>query len=357
MAAGNSKIDCVTLTENKGRHYLFPAIARLSQDRYVLMFHDAPARKPPVQHDPKSMLSIVTGTKPWEPDMKRKRPVPRFPCSGYAPTISRLSEDRLVIIDNSWHIYNWMGEPLVRTIKQHDWVLMLRGAHTIIVDDSSDKLRFGKPRRIFGTEYPIVFCYDSPVIENETILCAVDYNTDCSRMEDNPWETLLMASKDPGHNWEPRGRIYFEEDFEDLPRLNCPSIVQLDDSRLICALSDFVSKPEIFFSNSDDTGRTWSKPEAAGITGRSHSLIRLSDGRLLLVVNPVDAPQSIVARISEDDGRTWPENLSLKIDDRSISAACGHPRGLQMDDGSVFFVYHSHLKKGTRSIVGAHFEI
>jgi len=76
-----------------------------------------------------------------------------------------------------------------------------------------------------------------------------------------------------------------------------------------------------------------------------------------MTYSPLKAPHGVIYRISEDGGRTWPESAGGVIDDSSESADCGHARGIQLDDGSIYLVYYVHLPNGIRIIKGARIEI
>jgi hypothetical protein len=358
MPGNKISAEITTLLENKSRYLAFPGIARLGREKYMLMFHDAPAHNPAVMQDPESLLGTVTGPAPWAPDLKTRRTVPRFSCAGHSPSAIALSENRAMIIDNRWYIYNWLGEMDIRIIKNYDWTTVLRGAYAVAVDTSGEKPLFGKPSRITSHHYPVVSCYDTPIAVGESsLLCAVDYDGNCTQMKDKPWETVLMRTDDLGQTWHLHAEIAMEKNLEGLPRMHYPSVRQTHDGRLVCILSSLEAEPRIFITESEGDGAAWSKPRPAGFAGRDSSFIALSDGRLIAAYSDTRAPFGIKFRVSDDCGGSWPDSAESTVDESSVSTDCGWPRGIQTDDGSVFITYYIHRPSGARAIMGARFVI
>ena len=353
------------LLQRRGRHYAFPALGELPGGRRALLFHDAPSREPETLFDPESRLAIVTATPQGHFSPSHTLPVPRFSFSGYAPSIVPLHENHLLVSDNSWHVYHWMGEPNVRIIEKHEWVVLLRGAHTIEIDASGDALRFGKPRRVASLNYPVATCYGPPILENaNSILLAVDYNIEAHQLHDRPWETVLMKSPDLGETWSMAGRIYFEPDMKDLPKLHSPCAVKSPAGDLICSLESFTSAPKIFISRSADGGASWSPPAPAGLTGYYHFLLQLADGRFLLSLTPA-APNPASAAdafphhddldlfFSEDGGSSWNNHKRILVERKKKSpAGCIAPRPSQLPGGDLYFTFHSFTVKDTRALCG-----
>jgi hypothetical protein len=354
----NNAAEITVLYENKDRFPAMPSIARLSGDKYLFLYHDAPARKPHAKFDPKMQLGAMTGPAPDRPDLKTRGNIPRFSGAGTAPGAVRLSDNLAIITDNRWFVYNWMGEPDVQVVLHYDWALMLRGGYSLLADASGEKLRFGKPRRITSPNYPAVSCYDNPLPLNEnTVLCPVDYDSNAMQLQDRPWEAIIMRTDDHGAIWRPHGTIHAEKDGSGLPRLKRPVVRMLPGGRLVCSLVSHVVSSEIYVLESDDGGENWSEPKPTGVAGLYHSMVSLSDGRLLMTYSPLKAPYGVIYRISEDGGRTWPEKAAGEIDVNSESSECGWARGLQLDDGSVYFVYYTHKPGDIFAIMGARIRI
>jgi len=332
-------------------------MTRLAADKFMLLFHDAPMRDPVVRFDAKGRLGSMLCSAPWAPEVKTKRDVPRFRGGGTAPSAVKLSDTLAMIVDNVWYIFNWLGEPDVQVIKEHDWTAILRGGFSLLVDISGDKLKFGKPRRITSLHYPAVSCYDSPiVIDENTVLCPIDYDSNCTQLQDRPWETVIMRTEDQGLTWKQHGVIILEKDNPDLPKMLSPSVRLISSDYMVCAMQSHELVPHIYMFTSEDCGVHWSAPWKSGIDGYNHSLLPLSDGRLMITYSTAQEP-SVMYRISEDGGRTWPESTATVIENESLSLDSGRARSLQLDDGSVFVVYYSHRQDEMRVIMGAHTEV
>lgn len=358
MTGNRVSAEITKLLEDGGRYLAFPSVARLAAEKFLLLFHDAPLRDPAVQHDPKSLLGTITGRQPWSPDPGTRRAIPRFSGAGNAASAVRLSDTRALILGNSWRLYNWMGEPEVRIISDYNWVTILRGGHAILTDTSGETLRFGKPSRITSLHYPVVSCYDAPIaLDENTVLCPVDYDSNCTQMQEKPWETIIMKTDDQGKTWRLHSEIFMEKDNKDFPRLHQPSVKRLPDGRFICILNSYEPVPQIYITESAGDGTEWTKPRPAGFSGFFPSLITLSDGRLIIAYSQLREPYRVKFRISDDGGATWPESSDFTVDTDSHSHDFGHVRGLQLDDGSVFLVYYLHRPSGLRSIMGAGFKI
>jgi len=352
-------IDRFTILEKKGRHFAFPAAAELPGGGYLLLYHESPAREPAVFYDPKSALMAATGPTPWEPDTAAARPVPRFPASGYCPSAAPLGNGFLLVSDNSWMVLNWMGEYSVRVIPDHDWVINFRGAYTMVADASPDKLLFGKPRRVEILHYPLLMVYGPPLAEDSrSALCFCDFNAECTDVRDRPWEVIAVRTRDRGETWEMAGRLYFEEEQGDLPRLKSPFAVRTAGGEILCGLltaPEEVKARRLFFSRSADGGESWSKPRESGIEAENYSMLRLGDGRLLLAVESFGEAPSILAMTSEDDGESW--RGQFEIAEPSRGRGWSFPRAIEMENGRVFVSFHGRSEKDMPAIAGALIEI
>jgi predicted neuraminidase len=90
-------------------------------------------------------------------------------------------------------------------------------------------------------------------------------------------------------------------------------------------------------SQSEDSGRTWSRAERLPIPNPNSGLdaVRLRDGRIVLACNPVPegrTPLSVL--VSDDNGVTWPRRIDLETDPGEYS----YPSVIQAEDGRVHVV-------------------
>jgi predicted neuraminidase len=118
-----------------------------------------------------------------------------------------------------------------------------------------------------------------------------------------------------------------------------PSLIPLDEKRVVLLLRDNTPQKKVFVSRTDDGGRSWSKPVAtnlpnpdAGISG-----LRLPDGRLLLAYNDSTSKRNNLAlAISTDEGATW-QRLAMLENDPNKSFS--YPYLIQSSDGLIHLAY------------------
>ncbi|MFN0196320.1 MAG: sialidase family protein [Planctomycetaceae bacterium] len=98
-----------------------------------------------------------------------------------------------------------------------------------------------------------------------------------------------------------------------------------------------------FFS--DDRGRTWTDPVPTGLgtlQAAGAYPLRLRDGRMLLLYGHRQFPYGTQAVGSLDGGKTWQLDQPIILSWHSWSAYCGHPRSVQLQDGSILTGYYTH---------------
>ena len=131
------------------------------------------------------------------------------------------------------------------------------------------------------------------------------------------WQSVLMASTDGGMTWsEPR----ILEDRVFGPVKNKP--IQLKDGIILCPTSDEATGWQVFFSMTNDFGKTWRKVgpcnDSAVYSAIQPSLLTYPDGRIQALCRTKH--HRVGEFWSEDDGRTWSE---MKLTD-----IIGHNSGL-----------------------------
>jgi hypothetical protein len=126
-----------------------------------------------------------------------------------------------------------------------------------------------------------------------------------------------------------------------------PSTVRLSKGRLLTALrrktgSGDAVRNWIEIFESPDNGVTWKSVSTAveGLPGNGNppSMVRLNDGRLVVTYGDRTAPSSIQARISADEGRTWSRTILLRGNGRTFDI--GYPRTVQRPDGKLVTIYY-----------------
>jgi predicted neuraminidase len=118
-----------------------------------------------------------------------------------------------------------------------------------------------------------------------------------------------------------------------------PSLVPLDDTRLIAFLRDYTGNRKIFISRSDNGGGSWSRPVAsqlpnpdAGVSG-----LRLSDGKLLLAYNDSSAcRENLALALSRDEGKNWEKLAKLE---QESGSSFSYPFLIRSQDGLINLAY------------------
>lgn len=93
---------------------------------------------------------------------------------------------------------------------------------------------------------------------------------------------------------------------------------------------------------SNDGGKTWTKPHTIGVWGHPSHLMRLQDGRILMTYGHRRAPLGNQARISADEGKTWSEPVIISGD--GVSGDLGYPSTVQLKDGTLITVWYEKMQ-------------
>jgi hypothetical protein len=152
---------------------------------------------------------------------------------------------------------------------------------------------------------------------------------------------VCVRTGDGGLTWAIQGWIGPEpEGFAIMP-----SSVRLPGGRILTAVR--VKQDEtadwIDLWASEDLGKTWSYvarpvPKSGGKSGNPPSLVRLQDGRLVITYGYRGKPFSIRAVISGDDGKTWSPDIILRDDGGAWDI--GYTRSVQRPDGNIVTLYY-----------------
>ena len=126
------------------------------------------------------------------------------------------------------------------------------------------------------------------------------------------------------------------------------ALLELPSGRLLAALrGGGVRGAAIWVSESDDGGRTWSRP-ARKVTDEHHhpaDLLLLSDGSVLMTFGSRHLPCGVRALVSRDEGRTWDDHHAIVLVDNCEGTDCGYPTTLALPDGFLFTAYYRTSSK------------
>ncbi|HEU0122711.1 MAG TPA: sialidase family protein [Bryobacteraceae bacterium] len=122
-----------------------------------------------------------------------------------------------------------------------------------------------------------------------------------------------------------------------------PSTVRVGPSDLVSAIR---RRRWIDIYRSTNNGESWSFVNQPMIDNGSNppSMVRLDDGRLVLTYGYRIAPFGIRAKISKDNGNTWGEEIVLRQD--GGGGDLGYPRTVKRPDGKLITVYYFNEDAG-----------
>ena len=159
------------------------------------------------------------------------------------------------------------------------------------------------------------------------------------QLHGNDEGTYLLRSRDGGHTWGD-GSLLADGFVE-------PSLYVLPSGRLLGMVVQFMPGRNLWLTESDDGGYTWSAPHP--ITGyheySGSSLLWLKDGRLLLAYGHRSFPGGVHAMISHDEGRTWQDEKTI-LAAESVYQFCGGGSSVQLADGKIVTAYFQHQGTG-----------
>ncbi len=153
--------------------------------------------------------------------------------------------------------------------------------------------------------------------------------------------SLFFISSD-GDTWSELSSITTE------PACIQPSIVQLDSGQILAVMRNKAAG-WLWFSVSDDSGRSWQAPTDSGFPNPASptALLRLQSGDLAMIFNDSNTTRSPLSiSLSADKGRTWPATKVLLSGDDDYA----YPAAVQAPDGLIHIVY-SVSKQQIRHIV------
>ena len=176
------------------------------------------------------------------------------------------------------------------------------------------------------------------------------------------WAAYVIRSKDGGKTWGDPTRVPTNTDSDEISYAHLPSGRILGVTRSSAAmikrehLEDIVPGGRTaplgseagdaaysFFS--EDGGRTWSAPKPVGLgvlQAAGAYPLPLRDGRTLLLYGHRVFPYGTQVVGSWDGGITWDLDHPIILSWHSWSGYCGHPRSVQLQDGTILTGYYTH---------------
>ncbi len=147
--------------------------------------------------------------------------------------------------------------------------------------------------------------------------------------------TFGIKSTDGGASWSAPFVVAEEQglDFEE------PGGIVTDEGRVILFLRELTTR-SLYRVVSDDSGATWSAPEALGVPEYPANPFRLADGRVAVIVGRRVPPYGIRLYVSGDDGMTFDWDDPVVVRDLP-NMDLGYPTACVRRDGEVVAIYYA----------------
>ena len=184
---------------------------------------------------------------------------------------------------------------------------------------------------------------------------------------------MLRVSRDMGETWEYGGRIAEDP----VAHFSEPTIHRTPSGRILVLFrchpgrlgpnivrdqgfdGPFTTDPQfvgrlLVLVYSDDDGETWSPWRPTMVHGSPGHMLGLRDGRIFLTVGTRwEGQRGCVARVLEPEGSDLDAAPEFLIEDNGLSADCGYPWSVELNDGRVLVAYWHHYPDNHRGIKGA----
>jgi hypothetical protein len=178
------------------------------------------------------------------------------------------------------------------------------------------------------------------------------------------WDAWLLRSHDGGDTWGDCTRVPTHTDSDEISYEYLP-----ESGRLLgvtrSSAAQLQRRPEFvplvpggegaplgseagdaaYQFHSDDGGRTFTDPVPTGLgvlQAAGAYPLRLRDGRVLLLYGHRQFPYGTQAVCSVDGGVSFVLDQPILLSWHSWSGYCGHPRSVQLQDGSIVTGYYTH---------------
>ncbi len=161
-------------------------------------------------------------------------------------------------------------------------------------------------------------------------------------------DIMAYESSDEGKTWDYLSTIEYPigEDGKLLneDNLHEPFAIELDDGTIVGIIraqgENVYHRFTMYAIYSYDGGKTWTHPEAMGISGSPPHLLKHSSGALVLTYGRREVPFGIRAMISYDGGYSYGDEIILQ---NSHSGDIGYPSSVELSDGSIITVYYERV--------------
>jgi hypothetical protein len=294
----------------------FPCICKTARNLYV-SFRHAPVLvdRTHIHYKSRAIISKAsTDARSWHCLCSISSP--DFSAGVQDPCVSGIKSGELILTYFQW-----------RRPRKSEGVYLIRS--------SDGGGTWSKPIRLSQKDRQ-VFSRQSIVESEEKTLLLSAYDSD------GCW---LFSSYDSGHTWqEPisitqnTNRIEFSE----------PNLLCLNGGHILCTMRSFDRRTGrsswIYQAHGWNNGANWQAPVATSMRGLPPSLLALDDGRVLCAYGHRRPPFGIRACLSPDEGITWNTDREFILRSDGADWDVGYPSSVQLDDGRILTVYYIHTK-------------
>ena len=184
---------------------------------------------------------------------------------------------------------------------------------------------------------------------------------------------MMRVSEDMGETWQYGGRIAEDP----VAHFSEPTIHRTPSGRILVLFrchpgrlgpdivrdqgfeGPFIDDPAfvgrlLVLVYSDDDGETWSPWRPTMVHGSPGHMLGLRDGRIFLTVGTRwEGQRGCVGRVLDPEGNNLDTAPEFVIERNALSADCGYPWSVELNDGRVLVVYWHHYPDNHRGIEGA----
>ncbi len=186
----------------------------------------------------------------------------------------------------------------------------------------------------------------SVILSDDTILvpCSGVMKDELRKESDLSFDRILLKykvfalrSEDKGETWQ---IIDIGARLKGVA-LNETCLISHPSGRIIAVSRSTASTGDIYCSNSDDGGLSWTPPQATGMQGQPMHTIGLKSGNILCTYTRRPYPAQIRATLSYDEGKTWDLANTKVIREVFLPGdRNGGPGSVQLDDETIFTFYN-----------------
>lgn len=349
-AARAADLEHVVVLRDDTQYYITPWLERLKNGDLAVTVREAHARTSAFTGhvDPTARGVLVRskdGGKTWPGKTVFDDETYRFSQTQDVP-FRQLRDGTLLAT-----IYSWAVSPLpMRFPGTRPFSYTFEGLSTLVSRDNGETWSARRPLTV--KDLPPLSTRVPPVeLPDGTLVMAV-YDEGPKRSGLDWSRCWAIRSNDRGLTWHSPALI--AEDPNHLRNFEEPSLVRLKSGKLLTMIRITSGRSPLrpdsvegylWQSESNDDGRTWSKPVKTSIWGYPADVIELKDGRLLCTYGYRQKPFGVRAVISRDAGKTWDIDRAIVLRDDGGTRDLGYPSSVEFPDGRVLTVYWMNHEK------------